>query len=160
MVLALSMIVLCGCSSAIRNSGYVPVDGVGWTIENGAATYVCERYKIRVGAIGTERLIVAGPVIPIVPFKHKYPGYLTLSISCESEDNNFCPSLSIDGKEIQAYEKHQNNSTETCRYRLGRDYIGDEKVSVSFPKNKHGCTIPALQFIFNTEWDYCLFCTA
>ena len=102
-VLIIIVIFCVGCSSAIRDRSYVVIDGEGWEFQNGRASYDCGLSVLSPGRVAESRLFVAGPVIPLVPFTHEYPGYLTVTAS-ESES---CPTITFGHSELEAYENHQ-----------------------------------------------------
>ena len=149
------IVIFCiGCSSAIRDRSYVAIDGEGWDIQDGRASYDCGLSVLSAGSVAESRLFVAGPVVPLVPFTHEYPGYLTVTAS-ESES---CPSVTFGGSELEAYKNHEYEQDITCQYKVGRIEDKDE-VILEF---SHGssCKANPLRFKRGDRWDYCLMCSA
>ena len=153
-VLIIIVIFCVGCSSAIRDRSYVAINGEGWEIQNGRASYDCGLSVLSLGSVAESRFFVAGPVVPLVPFTHEYPGYLTVTAS-ESES---CPTVTFGGSELEAYKNHEYEQDITCQYKLGRIEDKDE-VILEF---SHGssCKANPLRFKRGDSWDYCLMCSA
>jgi len=153
-VLIIIVIFCVGCSSAIRDRSYVAINGEGWEIQNGRASYDCGLSVLSLGSVAESRLFVAGPVVPLVPFTHEYPGYLTITAS-ESES---CPTIIFGDSELEAYENHQYEQDITCQYKLGRINDKDEVV-LEFSQG-YSCKANPLRFKQKNSWDYCLVCSA
>ena len=153
-ILIIIVIFCVGCSSAIRDRSYVAMTGEGWEIENGRAKYECENTVLSVGSVGESRLIIAGPVIPLVPFSHEYPGYLTIRVS----ESYTCPTVTLDGLEFESYEVSQYNQNITCQYKLGTLSQSNEIVlELSLGSS---CKAKPLRFKRKDNWGYCLVCSA
>jgi len=130
------------------------MNGEGWKIENGRASYACGDILLSVGSIGESRLFVAGPVVPLIPFTHEYSGYLTVSASGSSA----CPAVTRGGSVFKAYEKSEYNQNITCQYKLGTLDQSDEIFLVL--SNGSSCKANPLQFRREDDWGYCLVCSA
>lgn len=122
-------------------------------IEAGRASYVCGKSSIAVGSLAESRLIVMGPVIPLVPFKHNYPGYVTITASQLST----CPVIELENAEIEAYEEHQGKSSLSCNYKLG---ALDGRDNVVLELKHEACKPTPVRFVPKQSWDYCLVCSA
>jgi hypothetical protein len=94
-------LLVTSCSSAFRNTQFIPIEGNGWHIESGMAVYKFQTHVFKVGSISIERFFLVGPVIPFEPYQENY------------------------------------GDTTTCQYKLGRDFVAEQRVSLSFEINEN-----------------------
>lgn len=148
-------IFLSGCSAALRDRNLVAESGENWEISNGHATYQCGNSELEVGSIGISRLILSGPVIPVIPFTHEYPGHLTVTVNNAS----VCPTINSNNMLFSPYKTNRVHSTISCEYKLG-ELDHKSKITLQINSEELGCTAGNLQFKPSTSWGYCLVCSA
>lgn len=144
---------LAGCSAAVKDINLIASSGENWAIEKGLAKYQCGNSEISAGGIGVSRLIVSGPIIPLIPFSHEYPGYLSLTVTQQVQ----CPTININSSELSAYKTNEYKSTVTCEYKLG-DFSQVNEAVITI--KAQSCTTSPLKFKSSTNWSYCLVCSA
>lgn len=155
-ILLTTLILLCtGCSSAIRDQSLVVSESDNWLISSGFAQHSCDNSEINAGSISLSRLFISGPVIPLIPTKHTYPGYITVTAS----NSTSCPTINIYGTDHSSTKSHQYKTTITCEYKLG-NLDHKQPVQLIFKHPEKACSISPLNFAPTTDWGYCLVCSA
>lgn len=162
----LFLIVLCtvavsGCSCAVRHSWYQPAATAGWYIVDDSATYGCGQISLSLVEMRAHRLVILGPLIPVVPFPRRHPSPLVFRISGPGHDTVArCPRVSLGGALLEAYEKVEWEESSYCSYRMGRDFVHNKTVTLSFlsPPMADDCAVPDLRVVLTSAWGYTPFC--
>ena len=157
----LCTILVSGCSCAVRQSWYLPVEGGGWDIVDNSATYACGEISLSLVDMRAHQLVILGPLVPVVPIPRKHPSPLVFRISGSGHDTVVrCPRVSLGGAPLEAYKKVEWEESSYCNYKMGRDFVHNKTVTLSFlsPLMADDCAVPDLPVVLTSAWGYTPFC--
>ena len=150
------MLLLClllgGCSGAVRLQRFEIEPSAGWQAAKDWQTYQCGQSSMAVRRLRTARLIIVGPIVPLLPMKNEDSG----DFEVWSSGSISCPVIVQQGKVLEAREGEPGKNA--CLYDQNNLDI-TKSIELRVVSDAEQCTTNPVQYEKKTDWTYCLMCT-